>query len=101
MTPEQEDAQKTESEWWRMRHIGMGELLKLKSETGNDFTRELVDIELERRAFAENVKIDRRLARSALVLSFVTLVSAIALTTRFMAAVDRSCDEMSLPEKND
>ena len=91
MTPEQEDVQKTENEWWRMRHIGMGELLKLKSETGNDFTRELVDNELERRAFAESVKIDRRLARSVLVLSFVTLVSAIALTARFMAAIDRSC----------
>ena len=56
MTPEQKDVQKTENEWWRMRQIGNGELLKLKSETGNDFTRELVDNELERRAFAESVR---------------------------------------------
>jgi hypothetical protein len=83
MTPEQDDAAKTQNEWWRMRHIAMAELLKLKSETSNDFTRELVDIELERRAFAEKVKIDRRLARSALVLSLV--VSAIALVVSIIA----------------
>ena len=86
MTAEQEDVQETENERWRMRQIGKGELLKLKSETGNDFTRELVDIELERRAFAENVKIDRRLARSAPVFSFVTLiVSTIALIVSIIA----------------
>jgi len=61
-----------------MRHKGMGELLKLKSETGNNFTRDLVDMELERRAFAENVRIDRRLARWALVVSIVAVIVSIA-----------------------
>ena len=77
-TPEEDDAQKTENEWRQMRHKGMGELLKLKSETGNNFTRDLVDMELERRAFAENVRIDRRLARWALVVSIVAVIVSIA-----------------------
>jgi hypothetical protein len=81
-TPEQqEDARKTENEWRGMRRQTMGELLQQRFRTGNDYTKFLIDMELDRRKFVRDVMIDRWLAGGAIVVSLASLVvSVIALS---------------------
>jgi hypothetical protein len=83
-TPEQGDAQKTEREWREMRKRTMGELLQRRAQiavAGNQDTKFMIDMELERRKFVRDVMIDRWLAGGAILVSLASLVvSVIALS---------------------
>jgi hypothetical protein len=84
-TPEQqEDARKTENEWRGMRRKTMGELLQRRAQigdAGNQDTKFMIDMELDRRKFVRDVMIDRFLAGGAIIVSLGSLVvSVIALS---------------------
>ena len=57
-----------------MRRKKIGELLKIKFRTGNDYTEFLVDMELDRRKFERDVLIDRCLAGLALIVSIIAVI---------------------------
>jgi hypothetical protein len=67
-----------------MRKKTMGELLQRRSQignAGNQDTKFLIDMELERRKFVRDVMIDRWLAGGAVIVSLASLVvSVIALS---------------------
>jgi hypothetical protein len=83
-TPEQENGQKTKTEWREMRKKTMGELLQWRSRigvAGNQDTKFMIDMEIDRRKFVRDVMIDRFLAGGAIIVSLGSLVvSVIALS---------------------
>jgi len=75
------EPEKHELEWRQMRHKTMGELLHLKF-TGSDYTRELVQMELDRRTFAADRAFDRRVTLLALVISILALSATLWRTAQ-------------------
>ena len=89
-TPEEDDIKVYEKEWREMRHKKMGELLKIKFTTGNDYTKFLVDMEFERRTFVRDVMIDRCVAGLALVVSIILPLSYPPVKGALMSTSERS-----------
>jgi hypothetical protein len=80
-----EDARKTEKEWQEIRKRTMGELLQRRSQigtAGNQDTKFLIDMELDRRKFVRDVMIDRWLAGGAIIVSLASLVVSIIALSR-------------------
>jgi hypothetical protein len=72
-TPKEDDTQTYEKEWRELRSRNMGELLKIRA-TGNDYMKDLVGMELERRKFVRDVMVDRCIAGAALVVSIIAVI---------------------------